>query len=142
MSETSYAAAWLISILGNDPTLTSLAPGGVWEDFAPEGTTYPWVVFSLRPVDDQVITGAQRLKSTIAATVKVVSQTRSYISLIPAADRIDALINAKSGTVTGGSIISCMRTSEVRYVEQPIEGQPAIVYRHLGGDYEILAQAS
>lgn len=79
-----------------------------------------------------VITGAQRLKTDIVATVKAVVDD-SYQVIEPAAARIDVLLHKKSD----GAVLSSVRSQPVRYIETDDQGR---VFRHLGGQYDLEVQ--
>lgn len=120
-------AQWAYTRLSGDATLAGLAPGGVHENVAPEGTAEPFVVFSLVTNRDVNAVGQTRALVNADWDVKVVGQGASYAPLVAAADRIDALLH----DVQGGVVISSHRVATIRYVE-PSDGT---TYRHLGGTY-------
>jgi hypothetical protein len=139
MGETDVVAAWLMSVLGGDAALQAAAPGGVWEDVAPETAAYPFVVFSAQSQSDVKGLGRIRLWTSCSYQVKGVDAGQSYARLAPIADRIDELLDGQRGTTDDGTVLSCQRDEPVRYTEiDPTTG----VYKHLGGLYRIEAQRS
>jgi hypothetical protein len=137
MGETDVVAAWLMGILTGDAALMAAAPGGVWEDVAPEGTAYPFIVFSLQAPTDVNGLGGRRMWTNATYQVKGVDAGQSYTRLSPIADRLDVLLHRQRGAVSGGVVLSCTRDQPVRYSEfDPATG----VYKHLGGLYRIEAQ--
>lgn len=149
VNELSRIDEWLTTLLATDATLTSLAPGGVWEGAAPSETViqqkngglppYPVVVYTLAPAADTLAMGGNRILANARATVKAITDGRGYPTA--AADRIDQLLQNASGdgTTSGGlAVIVCIRESPVRLVET----DEATWYRHLGGVFAICIESA
>jgi len=127
--------AALYSKLSGDATLTSLAPGGVWREVAPLGTTGVLVVF-------QQITGldaytlAQRATTTSTYLVKAISPGESATPAWDAATRIDALLTDQPLSLASGSVMS-IRRERVMTLTETDGGES---YQHAGGYYIIWTQ--
>ena len=134
--ETSRVARYLFDTLNGDVELMSMA-AGVFEAPAPEGCSFPLVCFSLLSAMDTT-TGdtLQRIFSHQVWTVFAVVEDVSFSSAVPIIDRVDALLEGSAGEADGAVIYKVSREGSVRLVEE-IEGKQ---YRHLGGEYRILAQ--
>lgn len=135
--ETILGLRWLNSVLSADTTLQGLAPGGVWLDLAPPGTSYPFVILALQSGTDVTTANGVRLMSTPLYQVKVVGPASSTDTIAQAAAQADTVLGGLSGTrnvtVTDGYILSCVRESPLQQGEL-INGIP---YVNLGGLYRL-----
>lgn len=142
MIETVRVEQWLEGVLTGDAALTS--PLGkhpdtqqcVYSYLAPSGAKYPLVIYSYQGGHDVRGVGPGRIMVSALYQVKVVGQGTSFVSLRPIADRLDALLQAASGTVVDGAVLMCTREQPLAYVETA----NGIQYRHLGGLWRIIAQ--
>jgi len=134
--ETSRVAQFLYETLSSDMELMSLA-SGVFEVPAPQGVPYPLVCFSMLSASDST-TGdtLQRIFSHQLWTVFAVVEDVSFSVAVPIIDRVDELLEGTSGLTDGATIYNVSREGSIRLVEE-VEGKQ---YRHLGGEYRILAQ--
>lgn len=127
--DTAVAAA-----LGADATLATLAPGGVWQDLAPADAREPVVVFSLEQGQDDYAMGRRlergRYRVLVAGTQPVAPSVRS------AADRIDAVLQDTTLTVTGYTGVSLRRLSRAATVD--VDGDDR--YLVLTQTYELVAE--
>lgn len=135
--ETTVVDVWLTTKFTGDTTLMGMLPGGVNADVAPPRADHPLLVHQFQGGADVRGGGPFRIMFSGLWVVKIVGATRDYLSLKPAADRVDVLLNAAAGeTDDGGLIFSCTR-------EQPFrlpESENGNDFRSLGGLYRILAQ--
>lgn len=134
-NETWTIDRWLYSVLAGDSTLLALITG-VYADLAPLGTAMPYLVYGLYDGDDVMTAAGVRIMTAALYQVRVVTDSESYGAIEPAVAQADALLHRASGTVTGGTVISCVREAPLRYTELH-QGK---MYRHLGGLYRIQAQ--
>lgn len=145
MAETARARAWIFTTLANDPTLTPLIGAGqdarVYHGIAKPGAAFPYVVFQLlSPGNDLLALGGIRIWADMLWLVKVITKSKSEDipktgSIEPIVDRIDALLHAKSGTVTSGVIWECVR-------ERPFElptVENGVGYVQMGAEWRIKA---
>ena len=138
MQETARAEKWLYSVLSGDTGaggVNTLVGGRIYAYLAPERSAYPLVIFSHQGDYDVMGVGTARILASTLYQVKAVGKASavSMMSLQAIADRIDALLQGASGTVTGGEIVSCVREQQISYVEYA----ESAVYGHLGGLYRI-----
>lgn len=114
MAETARARSWVVSVLKDDTTLAPLIGGGsaarIYNGVAPAAASYPFVVMQLLSGGtDLMAVGAIRIWADMLWLIKAVTKGSSTGPLEPIVDRIDALLHAASGTVSGGIIWSCVR---------------------------------
>lgn len=140
MSETLQAERWLYGILSNDATLAALVGTRIFAYLAPQDTQYPLVVFAFEDGEDEQGIGGMRLNSILRYSVKAVGEGSSFTAIEPIATRIDALLHAKAGAITGGGYVQeSIRVSPVAMVEL---GEGGTQYRHLGGVYQLRIQGA
>jgi hypothetical protein len=135
MSVDDAIDAMLATVLGDDTTLTGLAPGGVWRGLAPEGTTGTVVVFSNASGTDNYAF-ADRAFTMYRYLVKAIAPGESSVPANNAASRIDALLSDATPTLTSGSVMS-MRREQTVSMPEAVGGE---TYQHAGGYYLIYAQ--
>jgi hypothetical protein len=109
---------------------------GVFHMLAPEGTNFPFVVFSEMSGIDLMTVDSARIWTNFLYLVEVVGQTASFVDLRPAAGRVDVLLHRASGTVTSGTIWACVRERVIRRLEPAPGGQQ---YRRAGAMYRLVA---
>ena len=135
MSVDSAIDAMLMTVLGGDATLSTLAPGGVWRGIAPSGVTGTVVVFSQASgTDDYVL--SKRAFTVYRYLVKAITPGESSAPANLAADRIDALLNDATPTLTSGTLLY-MRRAQTVSMPEALGGE---TYQHAGGYYDIYAE--
>jgi hypothetical protein len=134
------AARWLYGVL-TTPPIAGVA--GVFEDVAPEGATDSddkWIEFeALAPGDDVMVVGAQRVWTEFAIHVRAITRGRSTQALTAIADEIDNRLHRKSGTVSDGQVISCVRSETGGDVPDSWLRQ-GVEYRGLGPVFNLIVQ--
>ena len=139
MIELARVEEWLIDILAGDVTLTGLVSTRIYNQLAPLGVTLPFVVFNWQASRDVFGLGTLRIMMNGLYTVKVVDNAASGMaSAVAIADQIDTLLHAADGSVAAAAILAVMRVEQINYVET-VAGEH---FRHLGGVYRIVAQAT
>lgn len=137
MSEIFTAESWLYSKLHGDSTLLALVPGGVYTWPVPANVAGAFVLYQLQSGVDIRGVGPARIGVNGLWLVRAVAETNSFGgNLLAAADRIDVLLQAASGTVTAGVIWACVREEPFQLVELADGRQ----WRHLGGSYRLWVQ--
>ena len=136
MAETLVAEQCLYSVLAADSQLAAIVGTRIYAYVAPQGAAFPFVVYQNQAGRDVRGVGPLRLMANLLYVVKVVAQTNSFTTLETAANRIDAVLQAASGTPTRGTVIACVREQPFALVESLETGQ----YRHLGGIYRLWAK--
>lgn len=132
--EAASADDFLYTALHGDSTLMGLV-SGVWNTQAPQGATYPLVIYQFQSGLDLMVVDAVRIWTNMMYLVKVVGQTAYYGDLNAALARIDTLLHRTSGAVADGTVWACVRESAFRLPET-ISGKQ---YRSSGAQYRIYA---
>lgn len=137
MAEIVTAESWLYNKLHGDGTLLALCTGGVFTWPVPAEYTQPYVLYQLQSGVDIRGMGPLRIGVNGLWLVRAVFEQPSFGgNLKTAADRIDTLLHAASGTATGGTVWACVREQPFQLVE-PASGRQ---FRHLGGIYRLWVQ--
>lgn len=136
MAESLVAEQWLYTKLTGDSTLNTAVGGRIYAYVAPQGAALPCVVYQQQAARDVAGVGPARIMSNMVYLIKVIGQTRSFGDLETVANRIDAVLQAASGSNSRGNVWACVRDSPFAMVENTEAGE----YRHLGGIYRIFAK--
>lgn len=139
-AEAALVGKWIDTTLKAYTTLTNIVSTRIYEDMAPAGTPFIYVIYNVQD-SPRVVRGvglAEVMVDTIY-TVKAIAQCTSYDTLAPTASAIrGALVTAETQAPTGGLIFTCSYERQVAYAE----GRGAEQTRHLGGEFRIQAQPS
>jgi hypothetical protein len=92
-----------------DATLQGFAPGGVWPDMAPPGTTTPFVIIANQSGTDTLTATAFRILARPVYQVKAVGPTTVQTAIRNAANRIDFLLARTNGATANSTIEACWR---------------------------------
>lgn len=110
--ELVAAEEWLYATLLGDTVLTGIATGGIFQDYAPDGTLPPWVIFALQsPGNDSLTLNAVRVMTNPLYQIVVVGPVSMAAAVANAASELDTLMKRTSGAVVGGYIADCHRES-------------------------------
>ncbi len=144
MIEAAQVLTWLGARLRADATLCALLPDGA-AGIAREGipgvqsSHLPIVVYSATPLQDVLnLMGNYRVIVPGLYTVKVIGRRDQYAAaIVPAANRLDTLLDRVSGSSGGVQVRSCIRQQILAYAED----DPALGWiEYLGGQWYIEAQ--
>jgi hypothetical protein len=146
VAESARARSWIWQTLANDTTLANGSPPStpgigkrIHNGRAPQGEKFPLVIMQLlSPGNDLIVVGGQRIWSDMLWLVKVVNEGTSTAPIEASADRIDALLHTKNGTVVGGVVHVAVRE---RPHELP-ERTDGVDYVNLGGEYRVKASVA
>jgi hypothetical protein len=138
-NETLVAAQWMYGVLAADATLTGLVGSRIYQDVAPGGATFPYVVFFLLDPGDTLNTTGTSQEIIWQPTlwlVKGVHKMSGYgAPLATIESRIFALLHKATNAAPAlGTMWTCYR---VRPFQMPETGPGGEQYRHLGGVYRI-----
>ena len=147
---------FIYSALKNDATLGNLMmnayqshniePGliptnlpEIYADTVPPDVTYPYVAFQMQTaVGDVQIVNNAIVMSVVDYLVRVIDRAQSYSAIAPIYSRIHTLLHKATGTVADGVVFNMYRIRPYRMPEVDDE----VSYRHMGGIYRVLAQAT
>lgn len=136
MSELVTADKWLVQMLKADSTLMGLVTN-VHTYPIPPSAMLPYVLISEQASNDLNTLGPNRVWVNGLWIVRAVFEAAGWSgNLESAANRIDAVLHGKEGSVTGGNVWACVREAPFRLPEN--NGSQQI--RHLGGIYRILVR--
>lgn len=134
---TSAIDAAVIAKLASDATLTTLAPGGVFRDTAPQGVSTPFVIVTQMAHEDDYSIGSQAFEQ-VTYLVKAVGLGTSASGTQAAADRIQTLLQGATLTITGYRSMLVQREERVAYVE--VDDASDRRWQHRGGLYLVFAE--
>lgn len=135
MNEERIAQKWLVQQLQAQSALIGL---GVHEGKAPEGASFPAVVFAKLAGIDVTALGPRRLVTNFTYLVRAIAITNDLDDLDPLAAAIEAALESQAGAAPdGGRVNNCYRSQPYSEIEYDAGGA---VYRHLGGVYRLQAQ--
>lgn len=130
--------------LAGDTTLNGLlgdpAPGyskAIYYQIAPSGSEFPYVVFNKQAGTPMYVfrNGKPGYENEVWL-VKAIDESRSADVAESVSARIDVLLGDASLTISGGSLMSLRRDSDVDYSEL----DSGVIYKHAGALYRVLAQ--
>jgi hypothetical protein len=137
LSETAAAYQWTVTAMQADTVLMAASPGGVWQGYAPIGTTPPFVQVSQQAGTDMLTMNAVRLFVHILLQIKAIGPAANYGALVIIADRIDTLFKSvRTVGLPSGGVLCCYREQSLAY-DEIINGAQ---FSHLGGLYHIELQ--
>ncbi len=136
MDEFQVAETWIKDTLLADEAVADYVADRIFDAPPPEGTQYPYIIFSMASTDDVRGIGTARIMSDTIYTVKAVMGTGQHEDLGAVASAIDTALTLDHSVAVGtiGSIEACVRQRGVRYTEYTAGNE----YAHRGGDYQIL----
>ncbi len=146
VNELTRAGQWLYETLTGDATIGALpsitvGEAGVYADIAPPGAPWPFVIFQHQgSIDTTGMNAGTRVLVESLWTVKAVGQAEGYAALAAVADAIDAVLQATSGAVDDGTVLSCVREQPVQFTEADQNEAPGVQWRHLGATWRLLIQ--
>ena len=121
----------------NVASLTNLAPGGVYNSIAPQGTTPPYVVFqALAKTDDYFAFGERGAEALYM--VKAISHSPWPKEGATIDTQIDTLLQDAVLSIAGFGLLYCRRESDL-YLTESLGGE---LYQHIGGVYRVIADES
>jgi hypothetical protein len=133
--EVFSAQAWLYSALTGDAELAAVVEERVYHAQAPEGATFPLVIFTMMSEADVQGVGTARILANPLFQVKVVTKGAPDADARTVADRIDEVVGKAVRQVQGSHTISARREGAISYVEQ--QPQSGAVFHHNGGLYRL-----
>lgn len=117
-----------------DAPLTALlgSPTGVYEDVAPQGSTHPFVVFSLNSGPKEFTFDGLAFDKPLYL-VKAVDGSKSAAKAGAIAERIEAVLTDAALTIAGRDHVYLRPETEIAYSEV----KDSTTYRHRGALYRL-----
>jgi len=138
--ETVHMDAWLVAKLKADVGAGGLfgpanpaKVNGVWSDVIAPDAVLPAIRFQEQGALDTNGVSGQRILVRGTWLVVVTGKTKDYGPLVPAADRLDEVLQRASGNTSGVWVLQCTRIAPFKQTDPG-----DIQFRHLGGLYEII----
>lgn len=141
-TEISVAEQWMYTVLSGDATLMGLVTD-IYFHRAPVEAELPFILVTYHMGNDVKGLGFNVIAAAVEYAVRAITDQNSLAPIEPAAARIQVLLHGASGTVTGGTVLSCYRERPFLLVEETdnrTEG--AVAIRHLGAIYQVMAQGA
>jgi len=138
--ELSRAKKWIVDALKADATLLPLIGGAtntrIYFDQAPEGATYPFIVFNLQSSSDVQGVCIPRVATRPLFQVKVVTDGPPDTNARTIADRIDAVLGEAVAQISQSFVFSGRRERAIEYTEPKPDS--AGYFTHSGGLYRLI----
>lgn len=139
MADSKDLDAAVIAALANDAQLSTLAPGGIYRDVAPQQRTAGvFGVVSLTSHEDDYQVGGAAYESALYL-VKFVGESKNASSAQAAASRAHTVLQRVALSATGYKVLECAREERIAYVEPVDDGDR--LFQHRGGYYRVIAEA-
>lgn len=121
----------------NVEAVTNEATGGVFNSLAPQGIAPPFIVFQAMSKVDDYFAYTGRGGQAIYM-VKVISRSPWPKEGGDIDTQIDSVMQDASLSITGHTLLSCRRESDIYFTED----QAGVTFQHVGGTYRIIADES
>jgi len=141
MYEPLIAETWLVQKLNANSTLRGLVNSQFYGYVAPANATYPFIVFRFMPGSDSndvIGLGGRRIMTHLIYSVEAVDDQNTFNRIGQMAELIDQILHQASGSVTGGTVISSIRTAPLAGFQ--IDEASGAIFRTLGGIFDIQVQ--
>lgn len=110
-----------------------VAPGGVHNSVAPQGTLPPWVVFQAMSKEDEHTFNGRF--AAMVYMVKGVTQSTWPKAAMDIDTVIDTTLEDATLTISGFSPLLCRRQSDIYFIEEA----GGNIWQHIGGLYRVIA---
>lgn len=127
----------IFTALTNDATLTTLAPGGVFRGTSPQGALQPFVIVEIVDhLDEPQMSTSTPAFESVRYMIKAVDGSTSMVAASAAADRIYAILNGATLSISGYDSMLCVREERVAYTE--VDDASDHRFQHNGGMYRVM----
>lgn len=135
--ELGVAARFLTSVLTADTQLAALVGPRIYPSVAPQGTAYPFLVWSFIAGEDVRVLGPGRLWTN--ALYQILAYTNGVFATVrQIASRVDDLLSAASGAATGGYVYTCTRERAL----ESVDDSSGVNYPRAGAEWRLVVQSS
>lgn len=121
------------ALLGGTPT----TPGRIYHDQVPQAALLPAAVITVVSGTDSTTIAGRRVFDTVVVDVRVVGVGAAFSTVRTIADRVDLVLDGRSGTYGGAVIVKLRRDGVQRFVEN----ESGTSFAHLIGTYRSEAYA-
>ena len=135
VNELPAARTWIYGKLVADATVAAAVGERVYHGQAPQGATYPLIVFNLQAATDTRGVCAVRLLTRLLFLIKLVTDGPPDDTATAAASAFDTLFQEATTEVQSGLVFSARRERPIEFIEPRKDG--AGHYNHLGGEYRL-----
>jgi hypothetical protein len=136
---------WIYSLLNADTELASVVGEDIFGPQAPAEIDTPYVTVVCVSPRDMLGVGTHRIQVEALYDVKVTAPGFSVDTILPAAKRINALMDGVRNATYAGGQITCVRERIISYSDQARtnrgSGPGGDPYVHLGSTFRITASA-
>ena len=136
LSAPGIAEQWLAQQLSSDSQLAGLVGARIYSTIAPQGTSYPLVIYAALAGVDETALGMIRALTRLRYAVKAVHTAANLATLDAIARRIDQILQGNTASLAGGLVLGCLRLTIVTlgHAEQGVQ------YRQIIQTYEIVVK--
>ncbi|MGB9180635.1 MAG: hypothetical protein WCB68_15490 [Pyrinomonadaceae bacterium] len=135
--ETIYAEKWLYGLFAGDDGLRALIGNRFYAYHAPQGTVYPFVVYSFAGGYDVDTINHARVMARLLYMVKVIQKGARDAVARAAVNRVDELVGYQRGSIDAGYVFNSWREMMLSFDEIDVRSNQR--YEHIGGIYRIEA---
>jgi hypothetical protein len=139
-TEITTGKKWIYNTLLANTSIVALVTNdgeiGIYADYARKVPCVVYQTYSIK--EDTMAIGGGRVKSNIQFMVKAIDRSDNTSKVEQIASLIDQSLHKKSGILTEGTVISCIRRLPFNFIEK----NPESTYQHLGGIYRLEIQSN
>ena len=122
----------------NVAAVTNEATGGVFNGIAPMNIDPPYVVFQAMSKIDDYWSYSNGRGAEATYMIKAITRSPCPKTAGDIDTQIDSVMQDASLSISGFSLLSCRRESDIYLTED----QSGVTYQHVGGLYQIIADQS
>ncbi len=131
---TGIAEQWLALVLKGDSTLSGLVGGRIYSTIAPQGATYPLLIFRNLSGQDVRAIGPRITMSRVTYALAAYSDTPTIVALDAIMARAQVILQGGANTMPGGYQLGCTRMMPPSVLGVPDAG---INYRQMVATYRL-----
>jgi hypothetical protein len=122
----------LVTVLAADAQLVALGVTGVWRGKAPEGSTYPLIVFSKASGERAYLLGKHKRRELVYM-VKAIGLGDDQTAAGAIDERVDALLTFQPLNLSPHSWEATTREADIDFPES----SDGVTFQHVGGTYRV-----
>lgn len=138
MNEEQALSTFLYTTLSGDTAVAALVGTRIFEDLAPQGTAFPFVVFSFHTGGDTNALGSDvRTLTRPQYLIRAISKGPTYSDADAVAAAVDAALMGAHGSATVNGVTYEVLTVFREQAIRRCEYAESVRYNHAGGLYRI-----